>query len=136
LSEFLALMTFAKEQPGDVNDLTDIPKATPMDIWKSDDWKAAGDAIKALHERLLRQDANSTIEELEKEGEDDQQNFETANDSAFSKAFYKLLKFFTFHACLSPFRKTLEDSTNESSGNKETQFEPLVISDEFLEEYR
>ncbi|KAG7348490.1 hypothetical protein IV203_017195 [Nitzschia inconspicua] len=135
IADFLALMTFAKEQPEDASDLTDVPKSTPLNTWKVDDWKAAADAIKGMHERLLRQDANSTLEELEKEGEDDQQNFETANEPAFSKAYYKILKFFTFHSYLSPFRKTFEEYADANAG-KETQFEPLVVSEKFLKEYR
>ncbi|KAG7369198.1 hypothetical protein IV203_031941 [Nitzschia inconspicua] len=135
IADFLALMTFAKEQPEDASDLTDVPKSTPLNTWKVDDWKAAADAIKGMHERLLRQDANSTLEELEKEGEDDQQNFETANEPAFSKCFYNILKFLTFHSYLSPFRKTFEEYADANAG-KETQFEPLFVSEKFLKEYR
>lgn len=135
IAEFLTLLTFSKDQSDEAGDLTEVPKATPLISWNVDDWKAASDAIKAIHERLIRQDAPYTLEELKKEGEDEQQNFEVAGHSAFSTSLYKLLKFFTFHSYLSPFRPTLEQRIKECTG-KEEQFKPLVISDEFLGKYR
>lgn len=136
LAEFLSLLTYAKEEHKGSSELPDIPKSTPFNAWKTNDWKAATEAVKGFHQRLMRQDANATLEDLEKDGEDDEQNFDTANHESFNKAFYKILKFFTFHNYLAPFRKTLEEHSAAIPTATKEAFEPLVISDEFLKSYR
>jgi hypothetical protein len=134
IAEFLSMMTYAKDQD-DSSELTDIQRPRPLNSWDTETWMAAHDAIKHIHDRLLRHDANFTLEQLEQDGHNDQQNLELVEENAFGIGFNKLLKYFLFHSCLSPFRLTLENSIKEDMGKK-SLLEPLVVSHEFLLAYR
>jgi hypothetical protein len=134
IAEFLAMMTYAKDQH-DSTELTDIQRPRPLSSWDAETWMAAHDAIIFIHDHLLRHDANFTLEQLENEDHDDQQNFELANENAFGIGFEKLLKYYLFHSFFSPFRKILESSIEENMGKKRLS-RPLVVSEEFLMEYR
>jgi hypothetical protein len=134
VAEFLSMMTFAKDQD-DSDELTDIQKPRPLYSWDADTWMAAHDAIKNIHDRLLRHDANFTLEQLENERGGEQQNVPLADESAFSIGFDKLLKYFLFHSCMSPFRETLENRIKVTRAKKSLS-EPLIVSAEFLGEYR
>lgn len=138
MAEFVTTLTVAKER-FDNNfrkDFSKVPEPNPLYTWGMDDWKSFENQLKTLRDRLLRYDANATIKELEEKGEDSQQNYTQAESDSFSTGYFKLMKLFTLHKDLAPFRKTLEEKLDEEVSEVEGQFDEMFISDDFLAEFR
>jgi hypothetical protein len=143
MTEFLVILTVAHDRPDLSKDEYDkIPSTSPIRDWTAEDWRGMKDSLVAIRLSMLRVDANAPLDDegsrsVIKAG--DKFDRDRGKNRYFSSNFYEVLKRFTLHERLAPFRSTLEGdgATMPSKGAKRKGGNkgPLQVPEKFLEDF-
>jgi hypothetical protein len=136
LGEFLSILTVGKDQPDIIFDqnMDLVPKCKAMYEWTAEAWKAMREDLVELRKHMLRTDANACIETVVDEKKNRNPDERLQGNIYFDRKFLGLLKLFSFHEKLAPFRKTLETAYGDKNIDEHKEY--LPVSKEFMKRFK